>query len=126
MKMWNLFPKGMFLENLMTVAKRELAWEVDYLREAECTKKFKAILTGYEGFYVPYVVGKVGNIKNSLKLHKSYYRFIDNKTSIYYRTFGWCSGRSVFRHGTRTSANNRGTRDGVMFNGNSTFLLHAN
>jgi len=57
--MWNLFPKGMFLENLMTVAKRELAWEVDYLREAECTKKFKAILTGYEGFYVPYVVGKV-------------------------------------------------------------------
>ncbi|XP_066141380.1 atypical kinase COQ8B, mitochondrial [Euwallacea fornicatus] len=56
MKMWNLFPKGMFLENLMAVAKRELAWEVDYLREAECTKKFKSILTGYEGFYVPYVV----------------------------------------------------------------------
>lgn len=56
--MWNLFPKGMFLENLMTVAKRELAWEVDYLREAECTKKFKAILMGYDGFYVPFVVGK--------------------------------------------------------------------
>ncbi|XP_066254103.1 atypical kinase COQ8B, mitochondrial [Euwallacea similis] len=56
MKMWNLFPKGMFLENLMAVAKRELAWEVDYLREAECTKKFKSILTDYEGYYVPYVV----------------------------------------------------------------------
>ncbi|KAG5887353.1 hypothetical protein JTB14_018368 [Gonioctena quinquepunctata] len=27
MKMWNIFPKGMFLENLMAVAKRELAWE---------------------------------------------------------------------------------------------------
>lgn len=58
MKMWNLFPKGMFLENLMTVAKRELAWEVDYLREAECTKKFKKILKDYKDFYVPDVVGK--------------------------------------------------------------------
>ncbi|KAL1509253.1 hypothetical protein ABEB36_004018 [Hypothenemus hampei] len=56
MKMWNIFPKGMFLENLMAVAKRELAWEVDYLREAECTKKFKTILKNYEHFYVPYVV----------------------------------------------------------------------
>ncbi|XP_050300299.1 atypical kinase COQ8B, mitochondrial isoform X1 [Anthonomus grandis grandis] len=56
MKMWNIFPKGMFLDNLMVVAKRELAWEVDYLREAECTKKFKVILDGYEGFYVPDVV----------------------------------------------------------------------
>ncbi|ERL86581.1 hypothetical protein D910_03988 [Dendroctonus ponderosae] len=56
LKMWNIFPKGMFLENLMAVAKRELAWEVDYLREAECTKKFKALLTGYDGFYVPVVL----------------------------------------------------------------------
>lgn len=49
----------MFLENLMVVAKRELAWEVDYLREAECTKKFKSLLTGYEGFYVPLVLGNL-------------------------------------------------------------------
>ncbi|KAH1019624.1 hypothetical protein HUJ04_009416 [Dendroctonus ponderosae] len=56
LKMWNIFPKGMFLENLMAVAKRELAWEVDYLREAECTKKFKSLLTGYDGFYVPVVL----------------------------------------------------------------------
>nr|XP_023012254.1 atypical kinase COQ8B, mitochondrial [Leptinotarsa decemlineata] len=56
MKMWNVFPKGMFLDNLMTVAKRELAWEVDYIREAECTKKFKGILEPYQDYYVPEVV----------------------------------------------------------------------
>ncbi|CAG9763698.1 unnamed protein product [Ceutorhynchus assimilis] len=56
MKMWNVFPKGMFLDNLMVVAKRELAWEVDYLREAECTKKFRTILQDYQGYYVPHVV----------------------------------------------------------------------
>ncbi|CAH0560194.1 unnamed protein product [Brassicogethes aeneus] len=56
MKMWNIFPKGMFLDNLMTVAKRELAWEVDYVREAECTKKFREILKPYREFYVPKVI----------------------------------------------------------------------
>ncbi|KAJ8930342.1 hypothetical protein NQ314_016892 [Rhamnusium bicolor] len=62
MKMWNIFPKGMFLENLMTVAKRELAWEVDYVREAQCTNKFREILAGYDDYYVPYVIGK--SVKN--------------------------------------------------------------
>lgn len=59
MKMWNIFPKGMFLENLMSVAKRELAWEVDYFREAECTNKFRELLASYPEFYVPHVVGKL-------------------------------------------------------------------
>lgn len=58
MKMWNIFPKGMFLENLMTVAKRELAWEVNYVREAECTQKFRELLAPYPDFYVPTVVGE--------------------------------------------------------------------
>lgn len=59
MKMWNIFPKGMFLENLMAVAKRELAWEVDYIREAECTRKFKEILKPYKDYYVPDVIGQL-------------------------------------------------------------------
>lgn len=58
MKMWNIFPKGMFLENLMTVAKRELAWEVNYIREAAYTKKFKELLRPYDYYYVPDVIGK--------------------------------------------------------------------
>ncbi|CAH1112860.1 unnamed protein product [Psylliodes chrysocephalus] len=56
MKMWNIFPKGMFLENLMVVAKRELAWEVNYIREAAYTKKFKELLRPYDYYYVPDVI----------------------------------------------------------------------
>ncbi|KAL3267298.1 hypothetical protein HHI36_011429 [Cryptolaemus montrouzieri] len=56
MSLWSIFPKGMFLENLMVVAKRELAWEVDYQREAACTKKFKELLAPYPEYYVPTVI----------------------------------------------------------------------
>ncbi|XP_030750710.1 atypical kinase COQ8B, mitochondrial [Sitophilus oryzae] len=63
MNMWNIFPKGMFLDNLMTVAKRELAWEVDYIREAICTRKFKEILNSYNEYYVPDVVNTLSTKK---------------------------------------------------------------
>jgi aarF domain-containing kinase len=49
---------GMFIDNLVEVAKRELAWEVDYLREAECTRNFKKLLAPYPEYYVPEVIGK--------------------------------------------------------------------
>lgn len=48
---------GMFIENVVEVAKRELAWEVDYEREAECTKKFKQMLEPYPDYYIPDVIG---------------------------------------------------------------------
>lgn len=57
MKVWDIFPKGMFIDNIVTVAKRELAWEVDYKREAQCTKKFKDLLKPYSDYYVPEVIG---------------------------------------------------------------------
>lgn len=57
-KVWDMFPKGMFLDNLIRVAKRELAWEVDYVREAECTRKFRELLMPYPEYYVPRVIGK--------------------------------------------------------------------
>lgn len=56
-KVWDMFPKGMFLDNLIRVAKRELAWEVDYVREAECTRKFRELLAPYPEYYVPKVIG---------------------------------------------------------------------
>ncbi|XP_072398411.1 atypical kinase COQ8B, mitochondrial [Diabrotica undecimpunctata] len=59
MKMWNVFPKGMFLENLMVVAKRELAWEVNYIRESVCTKRFKKVLEPYKEYYVPDVIDEL-------------------------------------------------------------------
>ncbi|KAJ2954010.1 hypothetical protein O0L34_g2223 [Tuta absoluta] len=59
MKVWNIFPKGMFIDNIVEVAKKELAWEVDYVREAYCTKKFKQLLKPYPEYYVPDVVDEL-------------------------------------------------------------------
>ncbi|KDR22829.1 Chaperone activity of bc1 complex-like, mitochondrial [Zootermopsis nevadensis] len=56
MDRWNVFPKSFFIDNLVKVAKRELAWEVDYIREAECTKKFQQLLEPYPEYYVAQVV----------------------------------------------------------------------
>lgn len=58
MKVWNVFPEGMFVDNLAIVAKRELAWEVDYIREANCTRKFLELLKPYPDFVVPKVIGE--------------------------------------------------------------------
>ena len=59
MKVWNIFPKGMFIDNLVEVAKRELAWEVDYVREAECTRKYKKFMEPYTDYYVPAVIDEL-------------------------------------------------------------------
>ncbi|XP_013189138.1 atypical kinase COQ8B, mitochondrial isoform X1 [Amyelois transitella] len=59
MKVWNIFPKGMFIENIVEVAKKELSWEVDYLREAECTRKFKRLLEPYPEYFVPDVIDEL-------------------------------------------------------------------
>ncbi|XP_050538352.1 atypical kinase COQ8B, mitochondrial isoform X2 [Daktulosphaira vitifoliae] len=56
MKVWNMFPEGMFIDNIVKVAKKELANEVDYIREAECTKKFRQLLEPYPDYYVPKVI----------------------------------------------------------------------
>ncbi|XP_011639644.1 atypical kinase COQ8B, mitochondrial isoform X1 [Pogonomyrmex barbatus] len=56
MKIWNMFPEGMFIDNVVEVAKRELAWEVDYIREAECTRKYRKLIMPYPDYYVPEVI----------------------------------------------------------------------
>ncbi|KAK9509908.1 hypothetical protein O3M35_004799 [Rhynocoris fuscipes] len=56
LNLWNIFPEGMFIDKVVEVAKKELAWEVDYVREAQCTKKFKKLLTSYPDYYVPDVI----------------------------------------------------------------------
>lgn len=57
MKVWDIFPRGMFIDNVVSVAKKELAWEVDYNREATCTRKFRELLAPYSDYYVPTVIG---------------------------------------------------------------------
>ncbi|XP_003708361.1 ubiquinone biosynthesis protein COQ8, mitochondrial isoform X1 [Megachile rotundata] len=59
MKLWNLFPKGMFIDNLVEVAKRELAWEVDYIREADCTRNYKKLMQPYPDYYVPATIDEL-------------------------------------------------------------------
>lgn len=55
LKVWNVFPPGMYIDNIVKVAKRELAWEVDYNREADFTANFKEMIKGYPEFKVPEV-----------------------------------------------------------------------
>ena len=55
LKVWNVFPPGMYIDNIVKVAKRELAWEVDYNREAEFTASFREMIVKYKEFYVPKV-----------------------------------------------------------------------
>ncbi|RKF59366.1 Atypical kinase COQ8, mitochondrial [Erysiphe neolycopersici] len=51
-----LLPKGLFLDKTISNARVELAWECDYLREAECARRFEQYLSDeYETFVVPKV-----------------------------------------------------------------------
>ncbi|KFM56836.1 Chaperone activity of bc1 complex-like, mitochondrial, partial [Stegodyphus mimosarum] len=53
--MLDIVPKGMYLENVLAVAERELRREVDYINEAQSGKTFKKLLEPYEEFLVPEV-----------------------------------------------------------------------
>ncbi|PWW78105.1 ABC1-domain-containing protein [Tuber magnatum] len=52
-----LLPKGLYLEKTIANARVELAWECDYLREAECAKRFAALLQNDTSvFKVPAII----------------------------------------------------------------------
>ena len=48
-----LLPKGLFLEKTVANARTELAWECDYIREAECGSRFSSLLASDSVFVVP-------------------------------------------------------------------------
>lgn len=56
MNMWNIIPKGMYMEEFIKVAKVELAWEVDYLREAECARKFAELVKDMPYYKIPAII----------------------------------------------------------------------
>ncbi|GMR39844.1 hypothetical protein PMAYCL1PPCAC_10039, partial [Pristionchus mayeri] len=56
MSIGGLFPKGMFLENFVLVARRELKAECDYEREARAARKFRELLKDSKDFYVPEII----------------------------------------------------------------------
>lgn len=39
-----ILPKGLFLDKTIANARTELAWECDYIREAECARRFQELL----------------------------------------------------------------------------------
>ncbi|CAG8605938.1 7316_t:CDS:2 [Racocetra fulgida] len=55
-KVSNLLPRGLYLDNTIKVARKELLWETDYIREAECVEKFQTLLKNDKNFVVPQVV----------------------------------------------------------------------
>eukprot|EP00899_Mesostigma_viride_P018703 jgi/Mesvir1/26834/Mv20591-RA.4 len=57
--MTNIFPKGLFIEQAIKVAKEELARECDYVNEAQSQKRFRSLMEGIKGFHVPEVVDHV-------------------------------------------------------------------
>lgn len=59
----NLIPKGLFLDRAIKVAKQELARECDYVIEASNQKRYKELLSGSEGFYVPKVTDQLSSKK---------------------------------------------------------------
>ncbi|XP_054154402.1 atypical kinase COQ8B, mitochondrial-like [Oppia nitens] len=66
LKFGNFLPEGLFVENIMQYARKELSWEVDYVREALMQRKYKEILTTHlntEGFYVPKVIEELSTKK---------------------------------------------------------------
>ncbi|KAG7223058.1 hypothetical protein INR49_015817 [Caranx melampygus] len=59
LKMSVVLPDGLFADSSLEVLQRELAWECDYKREAECAKKFRSLLEGDELFQVPEVIDEL-------------------------------------------------------------------
>ena len=52
-----LLPKGLYLDKTIANARTELAWECDYMREAECGKRFGKLLADEsEIFTVPTII----------------------------------------------------------------------
>lgn len=51
-----LLPRGLYLDKTIANARVELAWECDYIREAECGARFREILRDDPVFNVPEVM----------------------------------------------------------------------
>lgn len=47
-----LLPKGLFLDKTIANARTELAWECDYVREAECGRRFEELLADEEDVFI--------------------------------------------------------------------------
>ncbi|KKA23276.1 Molecular chaperone (ABC1) [Rasamsonia emersonii CBS 393.64] len=51
-----LLPKGLFLDKTIANARTELAWECDYIREAQCGERFRQLLRDDPVFVIPEII----------------------------------------------------------------------
>ncbi|XP_062873297.1 atypical kinase COQ8B, mitochondrial [Trichomycterus rosablanca] len=63
LKMSVVLPDGLFADSSLEVLHRELAWECDYKREAQCAKRFRALMEGHPIFKVPEVIDELTNTR---------------------------------------------------------------
>lgn len=61
LRLSNALPEGLFPEHLIEVMSRELALECDYIREANCARKFQELLKDHPFFRVPEVIDELCN-----------------------------------------------------------------
>ncbi|XP_077443854.1 atypical kinase COQ8A, mitochondrial [Stigmatopora argus] len=61
LSMSHALPEGLFPEHLIDVMRRELALECDYIREAQCARKFRELLKDHPFFYVPEVIDELSS-----------------------------------------------------------------
>ncbi|XP_068609610.1 atypical kinase COQ8A, mitochondrial isoform X2 [Brachionichthys hirsutus] len=61
LSMSNALPEGLFPEHLIDVMRKELTLECDYIREAQCAKKFRVFLKDHPFFYVPEVIDELSS-----------------------------------------------------------------
>jgi len=55
----NVIPKGMYIDNIIRVARKELQLEADYEREGSFQMKFKELLSDFPEFHVPQVYSEL-------------------------------------------------------------------
>ena len=65
----SLLPKGLYLDKTIEVARIELGWECDYIREAECIRTFGKLLEGDPDYSVPKVVDEASG-KNVVTMER--------------------------------------------------------
>lgn len=56
LNVWDVFPQGMFIDKIIKVAKHELAWEVDYEREAINSERYYDYFSIYPEYVIPKVI----------------------------------------------------------------------
>ncbi|KAJ2549113.1 hypothetical protein EV175_004568 [Coemansia sp. RSA 1933] len=79
--MSTLLPRGMYLENTIRVARKELHWECDYRREAEAMAKFGKLLEHDPVFVVPRLID---NLSSKMVLTAEYVQGSHMKNAMSY------------------------------------------